>query len=261
MTSPKLIVAYLVWAPSGTGYMRAYLDAYREHAARAAHDLHLIYNGFESDSQRQEFDAVAASPPHTKFETNGSVLDLEAYRQLVTSTDADYYLFLGSYTRPLVDGWLELLLRHQRSPEVGMVAPSGSYESISSGAPLATRLFRLTQFPAFPNPHLRTGAFMIQRDVINRMRWPKVRTKLDAWKLENGRRSFSAQVQALGLKTVVAGADGVAYEWPDWPKSNTFRSGEQENLVIADNRTDDWQSADTDERAKLSRLAWGSGEQ
>ncbi len=261
MASSKLIVAYLVWAPSGTGYMRAFLDAYRQHDALATHELHLLYNGFESDSQRQEFDAVAASTPHVKFETNDSVLDLEAYRQLFNATAAEYYLFLGSYTRPLVDGWLDLLLRHQCRPDIGMVAPSGSYESMSSGSPLVTRLFRLTQFRAFPNPHLRTGAFMIQRDVVDRMRWPVVHTKLDAWKLENGRRSFSAQVTSLGLKTVVAGADGVAYEWPDWQRSETFRSGEQENLVIADNRTDDWRSATAEERSELSRLAWGSGKQ
>lgn len=241
--------------------MREFLDAYRNHDPGAAHELLFIYNGFESDAQREEFDAVAASTPHTKFEVDGPVLDLEAYRQAVSSVEADYYLLLGSYARPLVDGWLELLLRHQRTPDVGMVAASGSYESMSSGAPLVTRLFRLTQFRAFPNPHLRTGAFMIQRDVIDRIDWPIVRTKLDAWKLENGRRGFSAQVTGLGLKPVVAGADGVAYEWPDWPESKTFRSGQQENLVIADNRTDDWQSADAKERSELARLAWRSGQQ
>ena len=41
------------------------------------------------------------------------------------------------------------------------------------------------------------------------------------------------------------------------PRSATFRSGEQENLLIADNRTDDWRRAAPEERRALAARAWG----
>ena len=42
-----------------------------------------------------------------------------------------------------------------------------------------------------------------------------------------------------------------------WPASRTYRAGEQEGLLIADNRTDDWDRATPAERERLARRAWG----
>jgi hypothetical protein len=42
-----------------------------------------------------------------------------------------------------------------------------------------------------------------------------------------------------------------------WHLSNTFRQSLQEDLLVSDNQTDAYASADTNGRARLSRLAWG----
>jgi hypothetical protein len=55
----------------------------------------------------------------------------------------------------------------------------------------------------------------------------------------------------------VVGRDGAAYEPAEWPNSRTFRVDEQENLLVADNRTDEYASADAATRAALRRMAWG----
>lgn len=256
----KTTVAHLVWEAAGAECLRRFLDSYREHDAGAGHELVLLYNGFRSPRQHEDFDYVARETPHIKYVMTRAALDLDAYREVALSRPSSYYLFVNSYARPLVDGWLELLLEHQRRHDVGMVATSGSYESLSSNSPLLARPSRLAQFKRFPNPHLRTGAFTIRSDVIERIDWFRVGRKLDAWKLESGRGGLSAQVMRLGLKLIVAGRDGVGYEWQDWPDSRTFRSGEQENLIIADNRTDDWANAGLEERGRLARLAWGSAD-
>lgn len=257
MNSSETTVVHLVWAPSGAEYLRQFLNAYSANDPGAENRLILLYNGFETPEQHAEFDVVARAIEHTKFVMAKPTLDLDAYREVVRAFPSRQYLFANSYARPQVSGWLELLLRHARQPDVGMVAPSGSWESMDSMSPLITRPLRLAQFKAFPNPHLRTGVFMARDDVIERLNWFPVKTKVDAWKLENGRRGFSQQVLKMGLKLIVAGADGVGYEWRDWPTSNTFRSGEQENLIIADNRTDNWRDADAAGRSNLARLAWG----
>jgi hypothetical protein len=61
------------------------------------------------------------------------------------------------------------------------------------------------------------------------------------------------------LRPVVAGRDGRVFDVPGWPRSATFRAGDQANLLVADNRTDDWERATPERRAELTRMAWGEG--
>lgn len=233
------------------------MDSYRAHDAGTPHDLVFVFNGIEGPEEEAQLDEVIAGIPHRKISLPSPVQDLVAYQAVAKQYPSQFYLFNNSYTRVLVDGWLELLLKHARRADVGMVAPSGSYESMSSAAPLPLKPLRLIDFPLKPNPHLRTGIFMLGSKVMSELDWPPVNKKNDAWKLENGRKSLSAQVMKKGLKLIVAGRDGVGYEPPDWKASETFRTGEQRNLVLADNRTDDYINGTTAEREFLAGYAWG----
>ena len=112
-------------------------------------------------------------------------------------------------------------------------------------------------YPRFPNPHIRTTAFMIGRPELLRMGLEQARDKRSAYLLESGRMSITRQVQRRGLRAVVTGRDGRAYEVADWPSSRTYRSGGQDNLLVADNRTRDWEQASPRLRHRLSRDAWG----
>jgi hypothetical protein len=59
------------------------------------------------------------------------------------------------------------------------------------------------------------------------------------------------------LEARVVGRDGVAYPPECWQESRTFRTGEQENLLIADNRTRHYQDGGRLTRWGLAWLAWG----
>jgi hypothetical protein len=112
-------------------------------------------------------------------------------------------------------------------------------------------------FAPFPNYHVRTNAFMALRATLTRIRLGPIFTKLSAFMFESGRNGFTSQILGLGLRPVLVGRDGRAYEKEDWHLANTFRQGRQENLIVADNQTDAYADADLDARAELSRLAWG----
>jgi hypothetical protein len=114
-------------------------------------------------------------------------------------------------------------------------------------------------FPPFPAPHIRTTGFMVGDDVLAQVGIGTPRRKVDAYRLESGRGSITAKVLALGLTPVVAGRDGGVYEPGVWPASRTFWAGNQENLLIADKQTDDYERADATLRAILSGYAWGQG--
>jgi hypothetical protein len=132
---------------------------------------------------------------------------------------------------------------------------------MTSPAPLPLKPLRWIHFPGFPNPHIRSSGFVVPRELLVQLEWPDIRQKQDAWRFENGRKSLSAQLRSRGLELIVAGRDGVGYPVDQWHESETFRAGEQANLIIADNRTEDYARADEAQRKYLSGLAWGSAEQ
>ena len=92
-------------------------------------------------------------------------------------------------------------------------------------------------FSPFPAPHIRTNAFVLSHDTLMELRMPHTRDKNDAYRLESGRQSLTAQVLAKGLPALVAGRDGNAYEPAAWPESRTFWQGAQENLLVGDRQT------------------------
>ncbi len=115
----------------------------------------------------------------------------------------------------------------------------------------------LRGFPGFPAHHLRTNAFAVSREVWMRIRFGRLRSKLDAHLLESGRASITRQVQALDLHTVVVGRDGT-YAPGQWPSSCTFWQADQQNLLIADNQTEVYAHGNAQLRVALSRYAWGA---
>jgi hypothetical protein len=113
-------------------------------------------------------------------------------------------------------------------------------------------------FEGFPAYHLRTNAFMATRATLGKVRIRELETKMDAYRLENGRHSLTRQVQAMGLRTLVVASDGATYDHEQWPLSRTLWQGDQENLLIADNQTRSYAAGGLDRRRLLSGFAWGS---
>lgn len=113
-------------------------------------------------------------------------------------------------------------------------------------------------FEGFPAHHLRTNAFMAARATLGRVWERRIETKMDAYRLENGRHSITRQVQAMGLRTLVVARDGSPYDCEQWPLSRTFWQGDQEALLIADNQTRSYAHGGADRRRLLSGFAWGA---
>ncbi len=187
----------------------------------------------------------------------GLGMDLDHYREAADRVVAERYCFLNTVSVILADGWLANLEKALVAPGVGMVGATGSYESPNAVRPGPLRRLRPGHEP-FPNPHLRTNAFALERELLLSLDWPRGLSKLEAVALEGGKRSLTRQVRDRGLETLVVGRDGVGYPPERWMQSETFRSGEQENLLVADNRTRHFQEGGRLTRFGLSWLAWGS---
>ena len=112
-------------------------------------------------------------------------------------------------------------------------------------------------FPPFPNPHIRTNALLIRQDLMLDIDVGVLTVKADVHRFESGRRSLTRQVLRRGLEVFVVGRDGDAYPPEQWPGSHTFRSGDQANLMVSDNRTEEWATMDSPRKEELMVRAWG----
>jgi hypothetical protein len=113
-------------------------------------------------------------------------------------------------------------------------------------------------FAPFPNRHLRTNAFMGERSTLLRIRLGWMPIKFSAYKFESGLDGMTSQVLRLGLRVLVVGRDGEAYEPERWNMSRTFWQSRQENLLVADNQTEAFLAADPAAARYLSFCAWGT---
>jgi hypothetical protein len=117
---------------------------------------------------------------------------------------------------------------------------------------------RVYEFGRHPNPHIRTNAFMIGRDVFLSLRGITFEKKMDAYKFESGRRSMTRQIMTRGLRPVVVDRVGRVYDIPEWKSSSTFWIDLQANLLVADNQTNNYAAGSSERRKVLRSHAWES---
>lgn len=251
---PPLCLVYLSWTPYGVENARRFVDSYRAHPAGTEHRLLAVFAGPEED--RTAFHEAFAPVEHERLDL-GLGMDLAHYRTAVDRFPATAYCFVNTVTEVLVDGWLEKMAVALAGEDVGMVGATGSYESPNAVRPGPLRRMR-PGFESFPNPHLRTNGFAMERELIELIDWPAQMTREETVALEGSSRSLTRQVRARGLQTLIVGRDG-AYPPERWRESRTFRVAEQENLLLGDNRTRHYLEGGRVTRFGLSWLAWQFG--
>ncbi|WFT92840.1 hypothetical protein QA633_31525 [Bradyrhizobium barranii] len=115
----------------------------------------------------------------------------------------------------------------------------------------------LSSVPAFPNVHMRTNAFMIDRQIFLDTQPAAIRDKKDSYLFESGQNGLTQQIFQRGLKVVIVGADGQRYDTDRWAESGTFRLGDQRNLLVKDNQTRAFDNMDASEKRAFAELTWG----
>jgi len=222
--------------------------------------------------------------PHERLFLADYGYDLRPYFVAARTFDCDQFCFLNSFSVILDALWLSKLHRYAALEDVGLVGATGSYQShiegrikeihkrIAKPRPwlrkvyfnLVTRprlMLRKSKqeraYPRFPNPHIRTNAFMSKRTLFASLARP-ILTKHQAYRFESGWDGMTKSILAKGLRALVVGKDGRAYELEEWHQSRTFWSHDQENLLVRDNQTYKYDTADDDLKERLQTVAWGS---
>ena len=263
-------LVYLVWAPLGPEPLRTFLRSYRAHHPGIEHELVIVLNGAGVEAAAlspREVLAELDGTQHQLIELERPVQDLAAYGELARRTEHEWLCFLNSFSAILADGWLGHLAHAARLPVVGLAGATGSWESQAEwmrGDPrgwarhLSAALSARRDYPRFPNPHIRTTAFMLDRQTAVELDLWQAHDKHAAYLLESGWHSITRRILEQGRRAVVVGRDARAYDIPEWKDSRTYRNGNQDNLLVADKRTEDWLRTSPSMRRRLSRDAWGT---
>lgn len=266
-----ICVAHLVHVANDIRYFHRFLASYRRNPAGMDHDLVIIFKGFPQDRVPVPYEEELRGIAYTPYFVDLSGFDIVPYFKTGRHFSHDYFCFLNSYSVILDRDWLKKIASHAMGDNVGIAGATGSYQSISSsyiyfrvkGYPLWKKILGIPWrwylgffFDPFPNYHVRTNAFMMSRSVMSRIRCPRIRTKMDAYRFECGKDGLTRQILRQGLDVLIVGRDGNAYRMEDWCRSNILYQGEQENLLVADNQTNRYTAGDADVRLYLNRFAW-----
>ena len=273
-----ICVVHLVRAKNGIETIRNFLESYLKFDGGIDHDLLIVFKGFRGESSTRQYRQLLKDISFKSIYTSDFGFDIRSYFLAVKKTNHKFFCFLNSFSAIRDHEWLLKLKLHLTRKGIGLVGATGSYESAYSNflieeksigyskTPLAKRLFHIFAkmkykyyFDPFPNYHIRTNGFMISQDVMRKIRHGIILSKMDAHRFESGKCSLTKQVLQMNLDVRVIGKNGEDYRMEDWCRSETFRQGDQNNLLIADNQTNAFLHADADLKRKLSGYAWGKG--
>jgi hypothetical protein len=274
LTSPddepmSIAVVYLARGiGGGRPAAEAFLDTYRANPAGCGHRLVLVTKGWNGQPGIDEVISRASefSPRVLGLPDDG--YDWGAYFRAARCLSEEWLCLLNTHSRLCVPGWLHHLMNAASQRDIGAVGATGSWGTlvprinrVSPGLLLYPWRYLATigRFPAYPNPHLRSNALLVRRELFLAFasRSPIPASKREAHMLESGRRGFTQFLIENDLRPVVVGKDGNCYFQDDWMDSSTFRIPGQENLLIMDNQTQNYVHASTRMKRVMEYSAWG----
>jgi hypothetical protein len=239
-----LYVARKVNAPR---FHRAFLESLIHHPAGADFQLLYVLKGYAPEEQDRALESLRARLPCTVETVRYSDAVSPSLVYFELGKTRPLLLALNSWSRILAPGWLRFYTdAFAADPSCGLVGATGSREGIPT-AP-------------FPNPALRTNAFMMRGETMKKLDLGGLESRAGSLLFEAGPNSLTRQIQRLGLSALVVDRTGKLWPQSTWNQSETFRTGQQSGLLVADNRTAQYQHATLRRRRKLTALAWGNAD-
>jgi hypothetical protein len=177
--NPMIGAVYLARNADGIPAFQRFADSYRRYSASVAHDLIIIYKGFERAEDLRTAKAVFHDLSHIGIELDDSGFDIGSYLEVGRRVSHEYLCFLNTHAEIAAPDWLACLFRYASQDGVGIAGATGSYESLRqswrliqtyywlyyvSRMPLeknvAPYYLKFTEYlPAMPDNPASTGAF------------------------------------------------------------------------------------------------------
>ena len=241
-------VVHLARAVNGPSAIKQFLNAYRSTRVSDRNDIDLIILCKGENAQEQVRELLVTEGEARLIVVPDRGFDIGSYRLAATQLEHDLLCFVNSWARPLATDWSHRLFRVFTDPRIGLAGVTSSFEA--------------TSYPPgpFPNPHIRSTGFAMRRELFLDLDLPEPIDKASAILLEAGPTGLTRQVLQRGLLAVVVGADGKIWDVECGRNSGTYKSKRQQNLLVADNRTDIYLAHTPHNQAIEEMNAWGQYE-
>jgi hypothetical protein len=272
-------VVYLYYVPFGINQLCNFFESYNKFKPTINHDLVILVVGkFDNCDNKVLKDFISLYQINATVIISPKKFDIGSYFYVSSVLKNKYILFLNSYSRFKQSDWLEKLSTSVLGEDVGVVGCTGAWSDFGGNHLYRGRnpinliyswiIFRYNFYPKI-GPHLRTNAFMIERNLFQSLEYysPKPywffyfiygfnESKLKSFCFEHGMKSMTNQLLSKGYKILIVGKNGIEYPIERWIESDTFWIGGQENLLIGDNQTDYYSNASLLSRNEFTKKAW-----
>lgn len=250
-SNKKIAVIYLCrGADSGWEELsRRFLYSYVQHDSGAEHALYIIFKGFDNRESINKAYQLLKDISFNSIELDDDGFDIGAYIKCSNLINEDLICMLNSHSKILHKDWLLMFYLNFHLPNVNLVGATCSYESLDV----------YNGFPSFPNPHIRTNAFMLERRLfIDLTKTLRITNKIDAMRFESGRNSLTRMIISNGGEVLAVGKNGRGYSINLWPRSGIFKLEQQQNLLISDNQTDNYINSTWPIKSAMSKKTWNA---
>lgn len=253
---PHFLPVYLLRKGNPDAWARAFLASFFANDPGPETMLLVLKKGFaDGDPLPACFNRLSdAARARLSFEdVPDDGVDLTAYRALCARYPDHAFLFMNSHSRIGHRNW------HRAFSKAWTISGSGA----GSGGPgniVGASGSWETPLPgviAFPNPHIRTTGFLIRASTFLELSAGRVENRAACLALEAGADNLTSLIMKGGGAALIVNADGDVFPPKDWHRSRTFRLGEQEKLLIADNRSAKYHHGTNRRRRHHARASWG----
>lgn len=240
--------------------------------------LLFLFKGFKCD----EVDAIIKVKNLFKYShmvIDDHLFDLNSYIECANQYENKYFLFLNSYSILNCGNWLNIYLQAMCGHDSVFIGSSASCEGLGYNPPLLNRInfFGIIEWlgrslmrriysirfmfsgAVFPNPHIRTNAFLIDRvsflEYFQLNGYP--RSKFQCYLVESGLNSLTKFMIKKSSNVAIVSNKGEVFNVSYWSSANLFRSKfSEDRLIVTDNRTREYDAASIERKARLTWDSW-----
>lgn len=268
----KIAVLYLCRKDNNKDSFFNFLNSYKSFESGIEHDFYIILKGYKESDDISWIKSELKNIDYSFIYCIDKGFDIYAYFYSSKKVKNKYVMFINSFSQINCDDWLFNLFTRLSESTI-CVGCSGSWESLSSTF-YYKRIYHCTNylkkifnafiylflriiFPKFPNIHLRTNSFIINRKFFIEYNLKRAfKFKVQAWHFESGRRSLTNFIKSKNKNFGIVDKNANFYDENNLNKSNVYAKLNESTALIIDNQILSFGSLNLEQKKIKSYLCW-----
>ena len=262
----KIIVVYLSSKYSKISDLKKFIKSYKKFKAGSRHKLLIC---FKQLPKKELTKRLLLLKKINYFIDPININDHEwgSLKRVCQFYLKNYIFFMNDYSYPITSNWLKYFHKFKENKMIiGCTASKSSNFNNSFYRNHKDNYFKaflkiiyfFFKIPRFPNPHLRSTAFLIKaKDYLEFIKDKNISFKIQSLALESGYDGLTNFFKKKGYKIKVLNRFGNLFDLDNGILSKTFASYNQEGLIISDNQTRTYDKLSFKNKVKKRKQSWG----